>query len=89
MGLSSSSRSQPRRFTIKIDVVVDAQGLPIRLGPAAGQTDDRQTTDILLDYLGPRRLYRERSFIERVFAKLKHFRHIATRHDRFGPDIRP
>ncbi len=27
-------------------------------------------------------LYRERNRIERCFNKLKHFRHLATRHDR-------
>lgn len=41
------------RLTTKINVVVDAQGLPIRLGLAAGQTYDGQIADALLDYLGP------------------------------------
>ena len=41
-------------LTTKIHVVVDAQGLPIRLGPIAGQTHDGQIADTLLDHLGPR-----------------------------------
>ncbi|MDQ1159208.1 transposase [Sphingomonas sp. SORGH_AS 950] len=35
-------------------MVVDAQGLPIRLGLTAGQTHDGQIADTLLDHLGPR-----------------------------------
>jgi len=35
-------------------VVVDAQGLPIRLGLTAGQTHDGQIADALLDHIGPR-----------------------------------
>ncbi len=34
--------------------MVDAQGLPIRLGLTAGQTHDGQIADRLLDHLGPR-----------------------------------
>jgi transposase len=34
--------------------VVDAQGLPIRLGLTAGQAHDGQIVDTLLDHLGPR-----------------------------------
>jgi len=34
--------------------VVDAQGLPIRLGLTAGQTHDGQIADTLLDHLGQR-----------------------------------
>lgn len=41
-------------LTTKIHVVVDAQGLPIRLGLTAGQTHDGQIADALLDHLGPR-----------------------------------
>ena len=41
-------------LTPKIHVVVDAQGLPIRLGLTAGQTHDGQIADTLLDHLGPR-----------------------------------
>ena len=41
-------------FTTKIHVVVDAQGLPIRLGLTAGQAHDGQIADTLLDRLGPR-----------------------------------
>jgi transposase len=41
-------------LTTKIHVVVDAQGLPIRLGLTAGQTHDGQIADTLLDHLGPR-----------------------------------
>jgi len=41
-------------LTTKIHVVVDAQGLPIRLGLSAGQTHDGQIADRLLDRLGPR-----------------------------------
>ena len=41
-------------LTTKIHVVVDAQGLPIRLGLTAGQTHDGQIVDKLLDHLGPR-----------------------------------
>jgi transposase len=40
-------------LTTKIHVVVDAQGLPIRLGLTAGQTHDGQIADRLLDHLGP------------------------------------
>src|SRR3546814_6520020 len=40
--------------TTKIHVVVDAQGLPIRLGLTAGQTHDGRIADTLLDHLGPR-----------------------------------
>jgi transposase len=38
----------------EIHIVVDAQGLPIRLGLTAGQTHDGQIADTLLDHLGPR-----------------------------------
>ena len=41
-------------LTTKIHVVVDAQGLLIRLGLTAGQTHDGQIADSLLDNLGPR-----------------------------------
>ncbi|OHT20983.1 Transposase DDE domain protein [Sphingomonas haloaromaticamans] len=41
-------------LTTKIHVVVDAQGLPIRLGLTEGQTHDGQIVDTLLDHLGPR-----------------------------------
>jgi transposase len=41
-------------LTTKIHVVVDAQGLPIRLGLTAGQAHDGQIADKLLDHLGPR-----------------------------------
>ena len=41
-------------LTTKIHVVVDAQGLPIRLGLTAGQAHDGQIADKLLDRLGPR-----------------------------------
>jgi transposase len=41
-------------LTTKIHVVVDAQGLPIRLGLTAGQTHDGHIADTLLDHLGPR-----------------------------------
>jgi len=41
-------------LTTKIHVVVDAQGLPIRLGLTAGQAHDGQIVDALLDHLGPR-----------------------------------
>ena len=40
-------------LTTKIHVVVDAQGLPIRLGLTAGQTHDGQIADTLLNHLGP------------------------------------
>jgi transposase len=40
-------------LTTKIHVVVDAQGLPIRLGLTAGQTHDGQIAHTLLDHLGP------------------------------------
>ncbi|WP_256960041.1 IS5 family transposase [Sphingobium sp. Z007] len=40
-------------LTTKIHAVVDAQGLPIRLGLTAGQTHDGQVADELLDHLGP------------------------------------
>jgi transposase len=41
-------------LTTKIHVVVDAQGLPIRLGLTAGQAHDGQIAQRLLDHLGPR-----------------------------------
>jgi len=41
-------------LTTKIQVVVDAQGLPIRLGLTTGQTHDGQIVDRLLDHLGAR-----------------------------------
>ena len=41
-------------LTTKIHVVVDAQGLLIRLGLTAGQTHDGQIADVLLNRLGPR-----------------------------------
>lgn len=40
-------------LTTKIHVVVDARGLPIRLGLTAGQAHDAQIADMLLDHLGP------------------------------------
>jgi transposase len=42
------------RVTTKIHVVVDARGLPIRLGLTAGQTHDGQIADTLLNRLRPR-----------------------------------
>lgn len=41
-------------LTTKIHVVVDAQGLSIRLGLTAGQAHDGQIADTLLDHLGLR-----------------------------------
>ncbi|WP_353044743.1 IS5 family transposase [Mesorhizobium sp. M1365] len=41
-------------LTTKIHVVVDAQGLPRRLGLTAGQAHDSQIADRLLDHLGQR-----------------------------------
>lgn len=41
-------------LTTKFHVVVDAHGLPIRLGLTAGQTHDGQIADRLLDHLGAR-----------------------------------
>jgi len=41
-------------LTTKIHVVVDAQGLPIRLGLTAGQIHDGQIVDTPLDHLDPR-----------------------------------
>ena len=41
-------------LTTKIHVVVDSQGLPIRLGPTAGQTHNGQIADTLLNHLRPR-----------------------------------
>ena len=41
-------------LTTKIHAVVDAQGLPIRLGLTAGQTHDGQIADTLLNHLRPR-----------------------------------
>ena len=41
-------------LTTKIHVVVDAQGLPIRLGLIAGRAHDGQIADALLDHVGPR-----------------------------------
>jgi transposase len=50
----SLSRPLPGGLTTKIHVVVDAQGLPIRLGLTAGQAHDGQIADTLLDHLVPR-----------------------------------
>lgn len=44
----------PRSIARRAHVVVDAQGLPIRLCLTAGQTHDGQIADRLLDHLGPR-----------------------------------
>jgi transposase len=41
-------------LTTKIHVVVDAQGLPMKLCLTAGQTHDGQVTEYLLDGLEPR-----------------------------------
>jgi transposase len=41
-------------LTTKIHVVVDAQGLPVRLGLTAGQAHDGQIADTPPDHLGPR-----------------------------------
>ena len=41
-------------LTTKTHVVVDAQGLPIRLGLTASQAYDGQIAETLLDHLGPR-----------------------------------
>jgi transposase len=43
-------------LTTKIHAVVDAKGLPIRLGVTAGQAHDGPTADTLLDHLGPRKI---------------------------------
>ena len=40
-------------LTTKIHAVVDAQGLPIRLGLTTGQAHDGQIADTLLNQLGP------------------------------------
>jgi transposase len=40
-------------LTTKIHAVVDAQGLPIRLGLTAGQAHDGQIANELLNHLGP------------------------------------
>ncbi|WP_139015811.1 IS5 family transposase [Ensifer aridi] len=40
-------------LTTKIHAVVDAQGLPIRLGLTAGQAHDGQVVNELLNHLGP------------------------------------
>lgn len=40
-------------LTTKNHAVVDAQGLPIRLGPTAEQANDGQVAGTLLDHLGP------------------------------------
>lgn len=53
-GSRSLSRPIGGGFTSKIHVVVDAQGLPIRLGLTAGQAHDGQIVGALLDHLGPR-----------------------------------
>lgn len=45
----------------KIHVVVDACGLPIRLGLTAAQAHDVQIADTLLDHLGPRAIVRWRT----------------------------
>src|SRR5262249_1043515 len=115
-------------LTTKLHAVVDAQGLPIRLGLTTGQAHDGQIADTLLNQLGPhtivladkaydadrirqliqdhgatpnippksnrrwkpcfsRRLYRERNLIERFFSKLKHFRRVATRYDKFASNF--
>jgi transposase len=53
-GCRSLSRSLPGRAHDQDHVVVDAQGLPIRLGLTAGQAHDGQIADTLLDQLVPR-----------------------------------
>jgi len=54
----TSCRTNSRRFVpsneVNGNVVVDAQGLPIRLGLTAGQAHDGQIADTLLDHLVPR-----------------------------------
>jgi transposase len=45
--------SLPRRAHDQIHAVVDAQGLPIRLGLTTGQAHDGQIADTLLNQLGP------------------------------------
>ncbi|MBB5984199.1 transposase [Sphingobium sp. B1D3A] len=65
------SRSLQRWATTKIHVVVDAQGLPIRLRKPCFS----------------KRLYRERNLIERFFSKLKHFRRVATRYDKLASNF--
>lgn len=42
-----------RGIQIIVSVVVDAQGLPLRLGLTAGQAHDAQVADALLNHLGP------------------------------------
>lgn len=115
-------------LTTKIHAVVDANGLPVRLGVTAGQAHDGSIVDRLLDHLGPRTivladkaydadrirnliqergatpnippksnrrwkscfskvLYRERNLVERFFAKLKHFRRVATRYDKLAANF--
>lgn len=44
------------RLKTKIHIVVDTQGLPIRLGLTAGQTNDGQIADTLLKHLYPRNI---------------------------------
>jgi transposase len=53
-GCRSLSQSLPGGLTTKIHVVLDARGLPIRLGLTAGQAHDGQIADTLLDHLVPR-----------------------------------
>jgi transposase len=53
-GVQITVSVDPGGLTTKIHVVVDAQGLPIRLGLTAGQTHDGQIADTLLNHLGPR-----------------------------------
>jgi transposase len=109
-------------------VVVDGQGLPIRLNLTAGQSHDGQAADGLLDHVGAGTIvlfdkaydadriraflrerrafaniptksngrskpyfstwpYRERSLIERLFSKLKHFRRIANRYEKLAENL--
>jgi transposase len=56
----------------ELDVLVDGDGLPIRIGVSACQSPDLQR-------LVGIQLYRLNNLVERFLSTLKHFRRIATR----------
>jgi transposase len=110
-------------LSTKINVRVDARGLPVRIVLSQGQASDKASVAALVDTLPAgqdvvadrgydaravldliaaqggrghiptsrdrkvqrsvdRDIYRHRNLVERFFAKLKHFRRIATRYDK-------
>ena len=85
-------------LTSKIHAVVDAAGLPTRLGLTPGEAPDNRLCSVLLAVwanIPPKRnrkepicfspyLYRSRNLVERFFNRIKHCRRIATRYDKLA-----